>query len=75
MKRTELEAMWMDDRNWRFYFTIYRCPADPRMFVRKRDTFGWTLNFSHKAALPVSPLCSLRSFHPLPSSSCGAMMA
>ena len=41
---------------------VYVNPADPRLWVRKRVGFGWTLNFAHRRArvmllaLPGVPL-------------------
>ena len=53
MASPELEHLWEDPRNWK-WFGIYHCPADPRLIVRKRVRWmGWTLNFAHPSSLLV----------------------
>lgn len=38
---------------------IYSDAADSRLFVPRRDTLGWTLNFGHRRAWPVLALSML----------------
>jgi uncharacterized membrane protein len=33
--------------------TVYRNPADPRLWVPRLSGLGWTLNFAHRRARPV----------------------
>jgi uncharacterized membrane protein len=49
MTRDELDALWRDPAHWN-PDTSYRCAADPRLFVPKRDGGGWTVNMEHPKA-------------------------
>ena len=54
MTPDELERLWRDPTHWHLFGTIYVCPADPRVLVRKRPHgIGWTLNFAHPKAVPL----------------------
>ena len=49
----ELERLWRDSKRWRYGF-VYHCTEDPRIIVpRKSRWTGYSLNFAHKAAVPV----------------------
>ena len=48
----QLDGFWIDPANWKW--GIYRCTADPRVIVPKRNkAMGWTINFAHRFAWPV----------------------
>ena len=50
MAAPELERLWQDPRYWKPP-GIYRCAADPRLVVPKRQRWrGWTINFAHRTA-------------------------
>ena len=48
----DIETMWRDPSNWG-RFESYRCAADPRLFVPKRNGGGWTLNMAHPRSQAV----------------------
>ena len=43
---------------------VYRCPRDPRLFVKKRTTAGWTVNFGHKRSVTVFIFMLVTMFAP-----------
>jgi hypothetical protein len=46
------EKYWSKRENWKWW--CYTCPDDPRIIVSKRPRWaGYTLNISHKRAIPV----------------------
>jgi uncharacterized membrane protein len=50
MAAPELERLWQDQRYWTPP-GIYRCAADPRLVVPKRQRWrGWTINFAPRTA-------------------------
>jgi len=52
MTREQLDRLWNDPRSWTPW--AYRCPADPRLIVPKRQPWaGWTVNFAHPWAWPA----------------------
>jgi hypothetical protein len=56
MTKEELQSLWRDKSNWRFYF-IYCCREDPRLIVPRRiKWFGWTVNFAHLRAVGLLAL-------------------
>lgn len=56
MTREEIEACWKGPKN-RKWGPLYYCKADPRVIVPKRPKWmGWTANFAHPAAIPVTAL-------------------
>jgi uncharacterized membrane protein len=56
MTREEIEACWKDPRN-RKWGLFYHCEADPRVIVPKQPKWmGWTANFAHPSAIPVTLL-------------------
>ena len=55
MTREERDRVWADPRNWNI---VYRCASDPRVIVpRRRRWMGWTVNYAHPLAWPVSLGC------------------
>ena len=55
MTREEIDACWRDPHNWKW--GIYSCKADPRVIVLKRlKWMGWTVNFAHPSAIPITSL-------------------
>lgn len=56
MTREEIETCRRDPKN-RKWGILYYCRADPRVIVPKRPRWmGWTANFAHPAAIPVTLL-------------------
>lgn len=49
MTREELAVLWSEPAHWT-RAGLYRCAADPRLIVLKRDGGGWTLNAAHRRA-------------------------
>jgi len=50
MAAPELERLWQDPQYWKPPGS-YRCAADPRLVVPKRQRWrGWTINFAHRTA-------------------------
>jgi len=45
----ELEALWVEPSHWNRDGS-YKCAADPRLLVPKRNGGGWTLNMEHPKA-------------------------
>lgn len=42
-----LDRLWSDPVNWT-QSGVYRCAADPRLMVLKREGVGYTINIAHR---------------------------
>jgi hypothetical protein len=42
-----LDRLWSDPANWT-HGVVYRCAADPRLMVLKREGVGYTINIAHR---------------------------
>jgi len=42
-----LDRLWSDPVNWT-HSGVYRCAADPRLMVLKREGVGYTINIAHR---------------------------
>ena len=49
MAQETLDRLWSDPVNWT-PSGIYRCAADPRLMVLKREGAGYTINTAHRRA-------------------------
>ena len=56
MTREEIEACWRAPSSYKWGL-IYYCKADPRAIVPRRFKWmGWTVNFAHPSAIPITSL-------------------
>jgi hypothetical protein len=56
MTREQIEACWRDPLNRKWGF-LYFCKSDPRVIVPKHPKWmGWTANFAHPSAVPITLL-------------------
>lgn len=52
--KEQYDAWNKDDKNWRFFKSIYFNKDDDRIFLPKRiEWMGWTLNFAHPKAYAI----------------------
>lgn len=64
MTREEIEHCWKDPHNRKW--GIYHCKADPRVIVpRHLKWMGWTVNFAHPSAIPVTFIFIALGFAPV----------
>ena len=56
LTRDELDDLWHNPEHWNRDGS-YRCAADPRLIIPKRDGGGWTLNVGHPRAWMIMAGC------------------
>ncbi len=71
MNKEELERLWLDKSNWRFFYAVYYCKADPRLVVPKpnfagtpKKWLGTTWNLAHPMVFPVMLMFILLALAP-----------
>ncbi len=72
MTKNDLETLWLNADNWKFFYTIYYCKSDPRLIVPKINCKGvpikWlgaTFNFAHFFAYILLIFITILSFIPV----------
>ena len=60
----ELDLMWSSPAHWT-PAGLYRCPADPRLMVLKREGAGYTINVAHRRSWIILAALLIASMAPM----------
>jgi len=63
MSDADYDHLWRDPRYWKSNWR-YRCAADRRIVVPKRNGSGWTLNLAHRSTYLLAAAVVLGAIAP-----------